>query len=215
MDAMSGRMGAWGVTASAVVLAAGGLVFLASGGSAPVAIGGPTQVLDTTTSTSPSSSTTLPGSDESTSTTSSTTSTTVAPVSHLPLSVEASSRIVGPEGSVTFSGVCPVVDGVSHGPVQVRIPIVGTDRVDVVVTDLATETWSYRWTAPARGDITGSYRFEFWCGDQTVEPYPDDLATTVDIVDIIDPPRPPTTTTVPVVEQEPPLPGVVELPETG
>lgn len=205
---MSWRVGAWGATVSAVALAAGGLGLLASGEptSFPVATMTDTSIdpmIDATT-------------------TSTTSTTAPAVVSLLPASVEASTRIVGPQGTVTFTVECPPIDGVSAGPVHVRVVSLGTDAVEVVETGV-TGSGSFDWPAPDRPRVTGSYRFEVWCGDPSDEPYPDDLAITVDIVDVIDPPRPPTTTTttmtptttVPDVEQNPPVPGPVALPETG
>lgn len=125
-----------------------------------------------------------------------TTFTTTPASSHVPIRVGVDRFITGPGTVVELEGTGPVTDGVVAGPVEIWVA--GED--DPVLTEISTEHWTYPWYV----DGLRSYQLTVWCGTPTAsEVYPDDLVVRIDAVIM---PCPPTTTTIPVVAQDPPIP---------
>ena len=177
-----------------------------SGDRLPLVGSATSTTIDGEVAVTSTSSTSVPTNDATTVAPSS--STTVAPQpsttepavpSPVPLSVAASSTVVGVGGVVEFSGECLSVDGQPLGPVIVWTISDTTDRLDTGVTATG---WTYRWTAPTNPDLIRSYTFQFWCGDPAgwQGGYPADLQRTIDMVAQIAP----TSTTIPLIEVDTP-----------
>jgi hypothetical protein len=175
----------------------------------PITISGEVATTTTATSNTVDGSTTGSGDTTSTSSTSEVTSTSTAPTepSPVPVSVTASNGMVGPGGSVEFSGRCPVAGGQPLGPVIVWMI---SDTTDVVDTGITAADWVYEWVAPTDPALIRSYAVQFWCGDPAgwQGGYPAELQLTIDIVAQAAPPA----TTSPLIESDS---STDPIPQTG